>query len=523
MSTEIKYSGDAQKGLEAFSKAEYEIALKYFFLAITDDPRNVDLWIFSAVALYKQMRLQQAKSCLEFALEIEANNGKALNLYSGVLSQLGEHEKALHFADLAISQRPNDPGTWRNRAFAIAGSCNDRQRIYNAYSEWGRKFSDPIFNNSDAAIPVDNNPDKKLRIGYVSGDLRSHSVAFFIAPYFEYHDRENYEFFIYSTMFEDQISESMKEHVESWTNVESLDDRQLHKKITDDHIDILVDLSGHTAGNRLNVFSMRAAPIQVTWLGFMYTLGMKAIDYRITDFGIDPLGSEKYYVEKLFRLSCMATYVPPYIYPIPDNFPCEDNGYVTMISLNHTRKIGDEVLKTWKTILNLNNNSGLIIVAHEATLNEANANFKPRLEKLNFPLDRVVIMPKLPLDEFMQLSKIADLSLDSFPVSGGTTTMHALWMGLPVIAMNDDCAASSSSAKTLLGIGLEECVANNENEYIKIVSNLINDLDGLKSLRLKTRKLLEASQLMDYKSRVSELQTAYRQMWLQYLSPNKKN
>jgi protein O-GlcNAc transferase len=507
-----------KKGLAAFASSDYVQANKYFLLALADAPRNTELWVFSAVTLYKQLRLQQAKSCLEFALEIDPDDPKANNLYAGILTQLGEHERAINFAERAIELRPHDSGTWKNRAFAFAGATNDRKKIKDVYEEWGKKFSDPIFDNAKSPEVKNKNLHKKLSIGYISGDLRSHSVAFFIAPYLKNHNKEKFKIYVYATLFEDEISNDLKQYVDCWANAQSLSDTDLFKKIRNDDIDILVDLSGHTAGNRLDIFSMRAAPIQVTWLGFMYTLGMRAIDYRITDFGMDPIGSDEFYIENLWRLNCMATYVPPVIYPLNLTSPCDVNGYVTMVSLNHTRKISDELLKIWLDILYDNPNSGLLFIAHEASIEEASANLLPRLQSLNFPINRVSISPKLPLDEFMQISKIADFALDSFPVSGGTTTMHSLWMGLPVLALDGECAASSSSAKTLFGVGLGECVASDANQYKNIASKWISDLSSLKKLRLTTRGALQDSPLMDYRSRVEELELAYQEMWIKYIN-----
>lgn len=506
-----------KKGLDAFAVSDYVLALKYFFLALADDPRNTELWVFAGVSLYKQVRLHQAKSCLEFALEISPNDPVAVNLYSGVLSQLGDHENAIKYAERAVELRPNDSGTWKNRAFAIASSTNDRQKIKDVYSEWGRRFSDPIFECSAPAEVVNIDPNKKLKIGYVSGDLRSHSVAFFISPYLKNHDKNNFEIYVYSTLFEDEISNELKNYVDTWQHVQNWSDSDLLRKIREDSIDILVDLSGHTAGNRLDVFSMRAAPIQVTWLGFMYTLGMKAIDYRLTDAGMDPVGAEQYYVESLFRLNCMATYVPPVYLPEPEYVPADRNGYVTMVSLNHTRKINDDLLKIWCEILVENPNSGLLIIAHESSEDEARENLVPRLLNFDFPMDRVTIRPKLPLDEFMRISEVADFALDSFPVSGGTTTLHSLWMGLPVVALNDESAASSSSAKTLIGVGLSECVAGCISDYKRITSELIGDPNRIRALRHFTRPAMKNSVLMDYNARVRELESAYRVMWRRFV------
>ena len=249
----------------------------------------------------------------------------------------------------------------------------------------------------------------------------------------------------------------------------------------------------------------------------MGTLGMKAMDYRLTDTGADPAGNDVFYTEKLFRLDCLASYIPPAHAPYSATLPLERNGYPTLISLNNSHKITDAMLRVWARILAQYAEARLIIMVKETTADIAQASLQPRVEAAGLPLDRVSVMPQLPLEQFMELGFVADVALDTSPVSGGTTTLHALWMGLPVVAMDAERAMDSSSARILQGVGLGELVAQNEDGYVALALALLQHPERLVHYRAATRAVLQTSVLMDYAARTTELEAAYRLMWLNHL------
>jgi protein O-GlcNAc transferase len=245
---------------------------------------------------------------------------------------------------------------------------------------------------------------------------------------------------------------------------------------------------------------------------------MKAMDYRLTDGGTDPVGSEAFYSEKLFRLECMASYVPPAHAPLREQLPMEANGYPTLISLNNSFKVTDAMLRVWARILALQTDARLILMVKESTPDAAQAAMQQRVEDAGLPVERVSVVPQLPLDQFMELGYMADLALDTAPVSGGTTTLHALWMGLPVVALDAQRAIDSSSARILAGIGLGELVASGDEEaYVRLAVELLQNPERLAHYRATNRAALQASVLMDYAARTAEVEAAYRLMWLNYL------
>jgi predicted O-linked N-acetylglucosamine transferase (SPINDLY family) len=268
---------------------------------------------------------------------------------------------------------------------------------------------------------------------------------------------------------------------------------------------------------------MRAAPVQVTWLGFMNTLGMKGMDYRLTDYGMDGPGREQYYVETLFRLECMASYAPPFHAPLRELPPMLETGYPTLISLNNSVKLNHRMLLLWKRILDERPDARLIVMVKERTAEDAQDAMQHRIEAAGMPLDRVFVMHQQPLEQFMELGHIADVALDTSPVSGGTTTLHALWMGLPIVALDGERGTDASTARTLQGIGLGDWVAADEDAYVARALAFMADPELLVEHRATSRDRLRKTALMDYRARTRELEKAFRLMWLNYLRGDRKS
>jgi predicted O-linked N-acetylglucosamine transferase (SPINDLY family) len=438
---------------------------------------------------------------------------------ASIWMNLGDLDKALPWADVALTINPDNETIFINRVCWLAARCNDPVQARALFESWGQRFMDPLTEQAHDTTERNLERNRILKVGYISGDLKNHSVRYFIEPILAGHDRQRIEVHAFMTMTEDEVSEFLKPSVDYWHNVSTLSDTELLTLIRTKNIDILVDLSGHTEGQRLAVFAMRAAPVQVTWFGFMQTLGMKAMDWRLSDSGMSPQGTDNHFTEKLYRLQCMAAYAPPLNSEVQYPAPYRDNGYVTMISMNHSRKLGDQALSAWRCILMDNPKSGLIVIGNDRDPDVAQASLAPRLHDAGLPMERVSIAPRLTMLEFMGLASVADFALDSFPISGGTTTLHALWMGLPILTLDDPLhgCMSSSTAATLRGLGLDECIATNIDQYNAIASQWINDPTQIEQLRQRCRPALEKSALMDHAARVRELETAFQFMWDSYV------
>ncbi|MEG2565896.1 MAG: hypothetical protein RSA84_06775, partial [Acinetobacter sp.] len=261
----------------------------------------------------------------------------------------------------------------------------------------------------------------------------------------------------------------------------------------------------------------RAAPVQVTWLGYMQTLGMKAMDYRLVDAGIAPPSHAPYYSESLFYLEAMACYAPPAYAPLCEEPPMLRNGYPTLISLNSSGKITDEMLRVWAKILHEREDARLIILVKEDSADAAQAHMQPRVEAAGMPLERVSVLHQQPLSQFMELGHIADIALDTSPISGGTTTLHTLWMGMPMVTLDGARGVESSTALILKGLGFGGAVTQDLQAYIDATLSLMDRYSHLLELRRSMREQLRSSWVMDYATRTAELEKSFRLMWLNYL------
>lgn len=457
----------------------------------------------------------EALACLRQLLEADSGNYLWHALAAETYANTGEITTAVEYARSALAINPNQETLELGLIQWSANLSGSYFNHVNQLNHWGDKYYPSTLDNK---YPTIHRKHGKLTVAYISGDFKNHSVRYFIEPFLKLHDRLKFEIIALMTMDEDGISEHLKTCVDQWHNVKHLNDKELHAFIQRCQIDILVDLSGHTKGNRLRVFAMRAAPVQMTWFGDMSPLGIKDIDYRITDWGMCPEGSEALYREKLLRLETMVCYMP--LENCEQQFPApyKKNGHVTMISLNHSRKLNDETLGLWCEILNENQNCGLIVISSDARQPDGEFLIAQRLKKLNAPMHKIVVMPRLSMLDFMHLAYAADFALDPFPISGGTTTLHSLWMGLPILTLqvNEDEATHTSASQTLMAVGLGSCVSYSKEDFKRKAQNWIEHPEVMDSIRQSTRGLLKASNLMNYSARVSELEAAYLKICSDY-------
>ena len=382
------------------------------------------------------------------------------------------------------------------------------------HERWARRFALPhAFRHAPAS--TDKNPNRRLRIGFISPDFRAHSVSYFLLPLLRHLDRTQLEVFAYAYVASpDQMTEALRAETDHWQNVWGRSDDQIAHSIRDDGIDILVDLAGHTSDHRLLVLARRPAPIQATYLGYPNTTGMAAVDWRIVDAITDPPGAEASAVERLMRLDrCFLAY-DPFEYPDIADAPCLSNGFVTFGSFNNVAKINDMVLGLWAAILHAVPQSRLILkhdMTHDpvvrARISKAfvSHGLDPgRIELLGRARDRV--------EHLATYAKI-DIALDTFPYGGTTTTCEALWMGVPVVALAGTSHASRVGASILENVGLASCVAATGDEYVLTAAQLAGSRDLLTLLRQLLRSEMKASPLMDQAGLAAALATAFRAMW----------
>lgn len=358
-------------------------------------------------------------------------------------------------------------------------------------------------------------PDKLLNIGYVSPDFHQHPVAFLLLPVLAMHDRAKFAVHCYyGHRAEDSITGVLKRHADVWRSTAGVGDDALVDMIRDDGIDILVDLAGHTATNRLPVFARKPAPIQVSWAGYEGTTGLGAIDYLLTDRFLSPPGSERYATEELVRLPhgyvCWAM---PSHAPAVGPLPAKEPGAVAFGCFNNLAKLNPLVIALWGRLLRELPESRLVLKTAELRDPAGRGRILELFAAEGIGADRIDLEGPSPHPDYLQRHNGIDIVLDPFPFSGGVTTVDALWMGVPVVTLPGERFASRHSLSHLSVAGLGELVADGPDDYLRIAKALAHDLPRLAALRASLRERVSASPLRRSREFVRGLEAAFCAMW----------
>ncbi len=389
----------------------------------------------------------------------------------------------------------------------------DHQMLFQEHKRWGRLHATPA-----KARASHNNapyPDRRLRIGYISPDFYMHSVSYFIEPVLDAHNRDVVEVYGYGNVeYPDQVTRRLTGKFNRYRNIYGTDDETLVRMIEQDKIDILVELSGHTAGNRLLALASKPAPVQVVYLGYPNTTGMEQIDYRLTDKLADPSGSQQFYTEQLVSLPdgflCYrpADYAPP-VAPLP----AVRNSFITFGSFNSNTKINPVVIGLWAEVLKANRGSRLLLKFIGGNDPEMSEHYLRRFEQLGIAHERVQIYgAKTPVDHLAMYSQM-DIALDTYPYHGTTTTCEAMWMGVPTVSLVGRHHLSRVGLSILSSVGLEFFATSSPDEYIARATALASKVEALSKIRSSMRMRMAASRLCNAKGFVRNLEAAYRDMW----------
>jgi len=471
----------------------------------------------------KNHQASKAITCYQTAIHLKPDFSNAYNNMANRLNDQGNIKMALAYYYKALELKPiNAAGTHSNILFMMQYTEPfDPEEIFDQHKRWAQIYALPL----KGLIPEHKNyraPEKRLRIGYVSPDFHVHSVAYFIEPVILSHNRELFEIFCYSTV--DQPDNKTKEFeagCDHWRDISGMTDDEAAGLILTDGIDILVDLSGHTAKNRLPLFARKPAPIQVTYIGYPSTTGMETMDYRITDQWTDPPGrTEHLHTEVLIRLPHgFLCYKPDKDAPDIKNLPASESGIITFGCFNNRSKISDETIRVWSEILK-NVPSSMLILKSPVLNDEPTKNYILDLfAKNNIQTGRIKTSGHIASKkDHLNLYNSVDIGLDTFPYNGTTTTFEALWMGVPVITIKGDIHISRVSYSILSNIGLEELVAESSDEYISKAVSLAGDIDKIKHLRKDLRSIMINSPLMNEQGFTRILEHEYRNMWVKWCS-----
>jgi protein O-GlcNAc transferase len=504
-----------QRANARYTQGNAALARRHVDEALARLPGQPDLLMLAgAIAAYAH---DPAGAIERFELARRANPDLA-----GIDARIGEQlafagrgAEAIAAYDRAIAREPDNFPLASSRLFLLNHfGLLDRQRTFEEHRRWGERLE-------RAVAPMrrphrnDPSPERPLRIGFVSADLRNHPIAFWIEGYLGAHDRVGtpIEAFDVSPYAEDDVTRRLRGQFDAWHRCGALGDDDLADLVRRQCIDVLVDLSGHTGHHRLAVFARKPAPVQASWFGYMNTSGLTTIDWRLTDAQHDPPGSDAYYTERLWRMPFLACFSPHPASPDPGPPPFERHGHVTFASANNWAKVSEGAKDAWAEILDRAPGARLKVIARGG--DDARNVDAVRAEFGRRGIDgaRVDVSPFLPLVDFLGFFRDVDVALDPFPYGGGTTTLHTLWMGVPVVALEGDSELARATPSTLRGVGAGEFVADSRERYVELAVALGRDPAPIASARARLRSSVRASVAMDYAGLARNVEAAFRGMW----------
>lgn len=471
------------------------------------------------LALVKLGRVRTAIERLRHAVVLDPELAAAWLELGSMLQKLDRDAEADAILLKACELSGDDPNPWNNRAFWTNYRVLPRDVVWARHREFGawlRGRVGPI----DNVVPTNcrPDPDRRLRIGFISPDFRRHSVGQFVEGAVSRLDHQTFQLVGYHDYrSDDHVTDRLKPAFHRWRKVAYLPTDKLLKMIRDDRIDILIDLAGLTGGNRMRLFARRAAPIQVSYLGYPNTTGLDTMDYRLVDAITDPIGDgDEFHSERLWRLpGSFLCYTPPQE-PVPvEPPPMLKNGYPTFGSFNNRVKISEQCLDLWAALLVAIPTARLILKSIQGTEDdESRKSLLDRFIARGIDAARVEVHGYLPgIESHLTMYAQVDVALDTFPYNGTTTTCEALWMGVPVLTLRGDRHAARVGESILANVGLRELVARDTSEYLDIASRLTADPQSLAAMRESMRDQLVGSTLLDRASFGANLGQALRAMW----------
>jgi predicted O-linked N-acetylglucosamine transferase (SPINDLY family) len=514
--------------------ARYNLAQALFQLGRTDealeharatamiDPRLVDAHVLLGSIRSARGELLLALDCCQRALALKSDYADVYGNIGGILREQGKLDAAIAAFREAVRLNPASAAQHSNLIYTLwfHPACEPTE-IAGEHGIWAQRHADPL----TAEIrpwPRDPSPDRKLRVGLVSPDFRHHSVGRLIEPVLAHHDHQRFEIVLYSDVIaEDALTHIIFSHADQVHRTAALSDAALADLIRRHAIDVLVDLALHTAGNRLLVFARKPAPVQITYLGYCATSGLRTMDYCITDPQLDPpaqADSPPQHTERLLHLpGCYWTYRPQQAFPpVAQPPPAERNGYVTFGSFNNFAKVNAAVIALWCRILAAVPNARLLIVIKGGEPN--NPHVRASFASAGIGAERLRIVPFAPAMQYLNLLSEVDIALDPFPFNGGTTTLDSLYMGVPVITLAGRVATARAGATLLTNVGLTELITHSPDEYHRAAVQLAADPPRLAALRRTLRAGLKASPIADSARFTTDLEALYRLAWRNWCS-----
>ncbi|MBF6617766.1 MAG: methyltransferase regulatory domain-containing protein [Candidimonas sp.] len=496
-----------------------EAVLRY---ALEIEHRYLPNWLNLGNLFKDQNKPMLAEICCLNALSIEKDNTNALINLATVLAEQGRLEESVGFLRKAITIQPDNHVAHSNLLFMLSQHADISERdLYEEHRAFGKQVERT--NKKHAVMLQHKNIrdlNRPLRIGFVSGDLCNHAVANFVEPVWPAFNKLEFELYAYdNTPSEDAVTQRLKVHIKAWRKIRPLSDLDLAKVINQDRIDILVDLSGHTAHNRLPMFALKPAPIQISWIGYPGTTGLKAMDYYLVNSYQVPRGLlDEQFTEKLIRVPATASFEPFPHSPDVNRLPALAASCFTFASFNRISKINETMLKAWVNILEQTRGSRLLL-GH--VYPEITEELKDKFQAYGISQERVVFQPRTSMEEYLALHHQVDLLLDTFPYNGGTTTLHGLWMGVPTVTLAGNSMPSRTGVTIMGTVDLAEFITNTHSDYISTAVRWASDLERLAAIRASLRDRLRDSSFLSPVLTVESIEWAMRHAWVQWCNGKK--
>ena len=486
-------------------------AIAIYRQAIALRPTYAEAYDNMGHALRTNKQLDEAVAAYRQVLALRPDSAGTLSTLGDTLKDVGLLDEALQCYRKSLSIKP-DSRTNENLLYTILYQTDDPALLWQEHARWNQTFARPIMPRAPR-FDNDRNPDRRLRIGYLSPDFRAHCQALFTVPLFSHHDRQAVEIFCYANVDQpDTTTAQIKPYADQWRDIVKLTDDQAADLIRSDRIDILVDLTLHMGFSRPLIFARKPAPVQVTWLGYPGTTGLTAIDYRLSDPFLDPTpDQEKFYSEKTVRLPDAFWCYDALITGLPANeLPALRGAPFTLGCLNNFCKITEPTLELWSMVLNALGTSRLIVLAPTGASRDR---ISRGLALRGIDPARIEFVEFLPREKYLAQYHRIDLCLDTIPYPGHTTTIDALWMGVPVVNLPGRNSIARGGISILRNVGLPELIARDAQDYVQIVKSLATDLPRLAALRASLRARTEESPLMNAPRFARNMESAYRAMW----------
>jgi len=446
--------------------------------------------------LKPQGRLTEAIDCLQHVGKPRDDSPQFLAGLANALKMAGRVHEAVELFQSAKEAAPQDAQLHSQWLFALQYDprIGDKE-LEQEHRRWNERHAPPT--NSSLSSPRSHS--RPLRVGFVSPDLGNHPVGIFLLPLLQRLDPAAIHTVCYSDHKQaDEFNVQLRPLAGLWRDVWALSDEQLTEQIAADEIDVLFDLAGHTDGNRLSVFARRAAPVQITWAGYVGTTGLAAMDYLLCDRFHVPPEMESPGCEHPLRMPHgYVAFEPPSYAPDVSELPALTAGYVTYCAMNNVVKINAPVVDVWAEILRAVANSRLLLKYKGFDDAGVQVRLREQFESRGVSPERIQLQGQTPHVDHLNAHNSVDIALDPFPYSGGLTTCESLWMGVPVVTCPAARFASRHSLSHLSNAGLTETIAKDQEDYVRIAVELARDLPGVHSLRQRLRPQMSASPLCD--------------------------